>query len=262
MQSITLAGITLVIEDTGPPEAPALVFSNSLGTDFRVWDPLLAHLPAGWRRIRYDKRGHGLSDCPPGPWQIADHVADLEGLLAALGVERAVVIGLSVGGLIAQMLAHRHPERVRALVLCDTAARIGTEALWSERMAKIEAGGIPAISADILTRWFTAKTRADATRLAPWRNMLERTTAAGYLETCRALRDCDHRAMTAELRLPCLAVAGEADGSTPPELVRETAALIPGSRFEVIRGAGHIPCVEQPAVLGRLIAEFVESLPN
>ena len=253
-------GVAIHYRDEGPETAPALVFSNSLGTDFRVWDPLLPHLPSDLRILRYDKRGHGLSDCPPGPWSIADHMRDLAALMAARGISNAVVCGLSVGGLIAQMLASEHPDRVRALILADTGAKIGSDEIWNPRIAAIEADGMDAILDATMERWFTADFRTDPARVAPWRNMVAATRQAGYVRTAEAIRDCDRRAETARLTLPTLAVVGEADGATPPDLVRETAALIPGSRFEVITEAGHIPCVEQPAKLGALISAFIEGL--
>ncbi|MEM6358125.1 MAG: 3-oxoadipate enol-lactonase [Pseudomonadota bacterium] len=244
----------------GPAGAPALVFSNSLGTDLRVWDPLLPHLPTDWRRLRYDKRGHGLSALPDVPWSIEDLADDLDALMDAASIDSAVIVGLSVGGLIAQSLAVRHPARVRALVLCDTAARIGTDEMWNDRIAAIEEAGLAAQADAIMARWFTEGFRADPARLAPWRNMMLRTPAEGYLATCRAIRDADYREAASRLAVPSLAVCGEADGSTPPALVRQTAALIPDCRFELIADAGHIPCVEQPEVLGALIGDFVSAL--
>lgn len=258
MRAITVEGVTLHVRDEGPADGPALVFSNSLGTDFRVWDPLLGHLPAGLRLIRYDKRGHGLSDCPPQPWGMGDHVADLAGVMDALGVKGAAVCGLSVGGMIAQGLAAERPDLVRSLILCDTGAKIGSPEMWDTRIDAIRKGGIAALADAILERWFTKAFRAGAPDFPLWRNMLVRTTVEGYTGTCAAIRDTDLIESTSRLRLPCLAVCGSEDGATPPDLVRETAALIPGSRFELIRGAGHIPSVEQPAVLGRLISGFLK----
>lgn len=260
MQSMIANGVAIHFRDEGPEEAPAIVFSNSLGTDFRVWDALLPHLPDGWRWLRYDKRGHGLSGLPEGPWLIEDHAADLAALMEARGISQAVICGLSVGGLIAQALAASRPELVRGLILCDTGAKIGNAEMWNGRMAQIREGGLEAILEANMSRWFTEAFRADPARLAPWNAMLSRTPVEGYLRTAEAIRDADCRASTAQLSLPCLAVVGEADGSTPPDLVRETAALIPGSRFEVIEGAGHIPCVEQPAALAALITGFLASL--
>jgi 3-oxoadipate enol-lactonase len=125
LRCVTIGQLNVHLEDAGDPEGVPVVFSNSLGTDFRVWAALLPLLPAGLRLIRYDSRGHGLSD-GGGRFSIADLADDLAGVLDHLGVERAVVCGLSVGGLIAQDLAARRPDLVRALILCDTAARIGS----------------------------------------------------------------------------------------------------------------------------------------
>jgi 3-oxoadipate enol-lactonase len=244
----------------GREHAPALVFSNSLGTDLRVWDALIPHLPTGLRLIRYDKRGHGLSDCPAQPWGMGDHVADLTGLMDALELRDAVVCGLSVGGMIAQGLAAERPDLVRGLVLCDTAAKIGSPEMWDSRIEAIRKGGIDSLAGTILERWFTRRFREHSPEFPLWRNMLLRTPVEGYTGTCAAIRDTDLMESTSRLRLPCLAVCGTEDGATPPDLVRETAALIPGSRFELIRNAGHLPPAEQPEALGRLISGFLKEI--
>jgi len=258
MQAITVGGATLHVRTDGPADGQAAVFSNSLGSDRRIWDALLPLLPAGLRLIRYDKRGHGLSDCPRQPWGMADHVADLAGILDALGVRGAVVCGISVGGMIAQGLAAERPDLVRALILCDTGAKIGSPELWNARIEAIAKGGIASLADGILERWFTRRFREEDPTFPVWRNMLVRTTAEGYSGTCAAIRDTDLMESTSRLRLPCLAVCGSEDGATPPDLVRETAGLIPGSRFELIRAAGHLPCIEQPQVLGRLVSGFLK----
>jgi len=258
MHAIAVNGVTLNYRLEGSEGAPVLVFSNSLGTDYRIWHRLIPHLPPGLRILRYDKRGHGLSDYPPQPWGMADHVADLAGLMDALELRDAVVCGLSVGGIIAQGLAAERPDLAAAIILCDTAAKIGTPDMWDERIAAVRQGGIAALADAILERWLTAEFRTRAPDFPLWRNMLLRSPAEGYIGTCAAIRDTDLVESTSRLRLPCLAVAGSEDGSTPPDLVRETASLIPGSRFEVIRGAGHIPGVERAETLGRLITGFLQ----
>jgi 3-oxoadipate enol-lactonase len=150
---------------------------------------------------------------------------------------------------------------LRAAVLSNTAAKIGTEASWRDRIATVRKGGIEAIADGVLEKWFTARFRAEEPdALALWRHMLTRTPVGGYCGCCAALSGTDLHASNAGLRLPVLAVVGDADGSTPPDLVRETAAGIPGARFEIIRGAGHIPCVEQPAALATLLGAFLKEL--
>lgn len=257
MQTVTLGSVVHHIAESGDPQGRPLVFANSLGTDLRVWDAVLPLLPAGLRVLRFDKRGHGLSDCPPGPWTIADLADDLAGILDARGIRDAAVVGLSVGGLVAQALAARRPDLVRLLVLSNTAARIGTTETWNERIATVEARGIAPIADAVLERWFTPGFRARPGSLAPWRNMLTRTPAAGYAATCAAIRDADLTGSTRRLTVPTLALVGDADGATPPDLVRATAALIPGARFEIIADAGHIPGVEQPEAYARLLTGFL-----
>lgn len=258
MQTVTRGTTVHHVAESGDAQGRPIVFANSLGTDLRVWDAVLPLLPAGLRVLRSDKRGHGLSDCPPGPWTIADLADDLAAILDARGIRDAAIVGLSVGGLIAQSLAARRPDLVRVLVLSNTAAKIGTADTWNDRIAAVETGGITPIADAVLERWFTPAFRADPARLAPWRNMLARTPAAGYAATCAAIRDADLTASTRTLKQPTLALAGDADGSTPPDLVGATAALIGGARFEVIADAGHIPGVEQPEAYAGLLTAFLQ----
>lgn len=242
-----LGDIRLHYRDEGVAEGPPVVFVNSLGTDLRLWDKVLALMPPGLRLIRFDKRGHGLSDAPPAPYAMGALVRDLERLLDHLGVREAVVVGLSIGGMIAQGLAVKRPDLVRAMVLSNTAAKIGTAEMWQERIAAVEAGGIEALADAVMTRWFPPGFR-DRAECAGWRHMLCRTPAQGYAGCCAAIAGTDLMSPTSGLRLPVLGIAGSEDGATPPDLVRETVALIPGSRLALIRGAGHLPCVDQPVV--------------
>jgi 3-oxoadipate enol-lactonase len=252
-----LNGVVLHVQDLGPAEKPALVFANSLGTDFRIWDDVVARLAEPFRIVLYDKRGHGLSELGEPPYSLDDHVGDLAALLDDLAIERAIVCGLSVGGLIAQGLYMARPDLVAGLILCDTAHKIGTAEMWGQRMAAIEEGGIASIAEAILERWFTEDFReSDPIALTGWHAMLTRTPKAGYLGTCAALRDSDLTEQAREIAVSALCVVGEEDGATPPELVKQLAALIPGARYEVIAGAGHLPCIEQPAILADLILEF------
>ncbi len=243
----------------GPEDAPVMVLANSLGSDLRNWDRVVAQLAGQFRFLRYDKRGHGLSELTPAPYQMDDHIGDLVGLLDALDIGAAIVGGVSVGGMIAQGLAARQPKRVRGLVLCDTAHRIGDEALWDQRIRAIQEGGIEALADAILERWFTADFRKHRTdELAIWRHMLVRTPVDGYIGTCAAIRDTDFGPETARIGVPTLAVCGVENGATPPDVVREMAALIPKARFNLIEGAAHLPSIERPEILSKMIADFVE----
>lgn len=247
-------GIVLHHQTLGRRGGPTVVFLNSLGSDMRIWQEIVPAFSDRFRIVLYDKRGHGLSDAPPAPYRIDDHVDDLVALLDHLQVERAVFVGVSVGGMIAQRLAVRAPDRVEALVLCDTAAKIGTPEMWSERIGAVESTGIESIADRILERWFTAGFRQSRTEdYAGWKNMLVRTPVPGYAGTCASIRDADLRADAGAIRAPTLCVVGDQDGSTPPDLVRQTASLVPGARFEIIANAGHIPSIEQPAALITLI---------
>lgn len=251
-------GIVLHHALDGNPAAPTLVFSNSLGTDFRIWDRVAARLGDRVRLIRYDSRGHGLSQCPPGPYAIGENVADLAALLDHLDVSGAVVVGLSVGGMIAQGLSAARPELVQGLVLCDTAHRIGPPEMWNERMAAIRQGGIEALAEPILERWFSQTFRRERPEeLAGWRAMLTRTPLEGYLGTCAAIRDGDLSAAARAISVPCLCAVGSEDGATPPDLVRSLAGLITGARFQLVHGVGHLPCIEAPDLLAQMIIDFM-----
>ncbi|GAC1042907.1 3-oxoadipate enol-lactonase [Rhizobium sp. No.120] len=243
----------------GPADKPVLVFANSLGTDFRIWRDVIVRLAGDFAIVLYDKRGHGLSDLGQMPYSIEDHATDLAGLLDFLSVKNAIICGLSVGGLIAQSLYQRRPDLVRALILCDTAHKIGTSESWNARIAQVEAEGIESIVDAIMERWFTpAFRRPENIAYAGYCNMLIRQPVSGYAATCVALRDADLTEAAAKIAVPTICIVGDQDGSTPPELVRSTAKLIPNARYEVIKDAGHIPCVEQPEALTEVIRAFID----
>lgn len=264
MQFLTVNDVTLhyrLID--GPAGRPAIVFINSLGTDFRIWREVVGHLAGDFPVVTYDKRGHGLSDLGQVPYSIEDHALDLAALLDRLNVRDAVICGLSVGGLIAQALVVRRPDLVKGLVLCDTAHKIGTADGWNSRIATVERDGIEAIADGIMKVWFTPDFHAGRPAdLAGCRNMLTRQSPVGYAATCAALRDADLTESTKRIDLPTLCVVGDQDGSTPPDLVLSMSKLIRGASYKVIENAGHIPCVEQPAALAEMIRDFIDTLPS
>ncbi|WP_299691687.1 3-oxoadipate enol-lactonase [uncultured Tateyamaria sp.] len=256
MHMVDLGDVALHYRIDGPENGAPVVFANSLGTDMRLWDPILPLLPAGLRILRYDKRGHGLSSCPEAPFGMGSLVSDAERLMDHLGFRDALFVGLSIGGLIAQGLAVKRLDLMRAMVLSNTGAKIGTAAMWGDRIAAVDAGGIEALADATMDRWFS-KAFLATPELALWRNMLTRQPDAGYAGCSAAISGTDFYTTTATLRLPTLGIAGSEDGATPPDLVRETVDLVPGSQFALIRKAGHLPCVERPAEYAKLLTEFI-----
>jgi len=259
MQFVRVGDATLHVELRAAPGRPTIVFVNSLGSDLRIWDGVVETL-AGQEigALRYDLRGHGLSDLGTPPKLIDDHVEDLIAVMDHFGVERAPICGISVGGVIALGLAHRRPEKVESLILCCTGAKIGTTESWNERIAAVDKGGVGAVTESVLQRWFPPDSyREGGGALALARNMLSRTPAAGYVATCVALRDSDLTEAARAVSVPALCVAGEFDGSTPPALVRALKALVPGAQYREIAGAGHLPCLQRPDELAGLILDFL-----
>lgn len=258
MQTADLGGHRLHYSVTGPEDGTPVVFANSLGTDFRLWDPILPLLPEGLRILRFDKRGHGLSDTPKGPYSMGALITDTERLMEHTGFSNAIFVGLSIGGMIAQGLAAKRLDLVRAVVLSNTGAKIGTRDMWAERIAAVEAGGLESIVGPTMERWFSKPFHATEDFPA-WRNMFLRTPPQGWTGCAAAIAGTDFMSSTSGLRLPTLAIAGSEDGSTPPDLVFETADLVPGAQKQLIRNAGHLPCVEQPQEYAGILTAFLRA---
>jgi len=246
-------------QGAGPEDGPALVLAHALGLDLSIWDGVIPLLPASLRVIRYDLRGHGASACPPPPYRMGALVSDAERLLDALRIRDCVFVGLSVGGLVAQGLAVKRLDQVRALVLSNTAAKIGTPSVWDKRIAEVMASGIGAIAGDVIARWFPPA-RQNSPEAEAMRDLLMSCRPEGYCGVSAAIAGTDFYETTATLRLPVLAIAGADDGSTPPDLVRETAELIPGADFRLLRGAGHLPPVDRPADFAAALADFLRRI--
>ncbi len=259
MQIADLGDIRVHYQIDGDPDGAPVVFANSLGTDLRLWDAVVPLLPDGLKFIRYDKRGHGLSSASAAPYSMGTLVRDAERLLDYLNVRDCAFVGLSIGGMIAQGLAVKRLDLVRAMVLSNTGAKIGTPEMWGDRIAAINAGGIESLADPVMERWFSKAFRKTP-ELELWRNMLVRQTLDGYAGCSAAISGTDFYTPTSGLRLPTLGIAGDQDGSTPPDLVRETVDLIPGSQFHLIRGAGHLPCVEKPGEYAEVLSGFLREI--
>jgi 3-oxoadipate enol-lactonase len=254
-------GVVLHFADEGPRAGRAVVFINSLGTDFRIWDEVVAPIARQRRVIRYDKRGHGLSELRTGQMEIADFALDLAGLLDHLHTGPATIVGLSIGGLIGQEFYRLRPDLVASLVLNDTGHRIGNNEFWDGRIGAVERGGIEAIGDAVMQRWFTEDYQKNyPAMMAGWRAMLVRTPKEGYVAACRAIRAADLTEGAKQIRAPTTVIVGDQDLATPPDLARELAGLIPGAKLEIVAGAGHLPCIEKPDVMRGLIEAHLKAV--
>jgi 3-oxoadipate enol-lactonase len=238
----------------GPDGGLPVLLLSSLGTDLRMWEEVVDRLPE-LRTIGMDKRGHGLSATPADDWTLDDLVQDCLALLDHLGIRQALVAGCSIGGMIAQALAVAAPERVAALFLSNTAMKVGSPESWAARIEGVRTMGLRGLAPQVLERWF-APGFLDSDAARPWGTMLMRGDPAGYTATCRLLARTDLRAVSPRIACPVLMLAGSADQSTPPGVVAETAAAIPGARLVVIEGSGHIPAIDNPDEVASLLAKF------
>jgi 3-oxoadipate enol-lactonase len=242
----------------GPSGRPAVVFSNSLGTDHRLWDRQMPAVEDRFRVVRYEACGHGVSDPPRGPMTIERLGLDVIALLDHLAIDRAVVCGCSLGGVIALWLSANHPERVAGAALANTGAKVGTDESWNARIAAVRAGGTAAVRDQVVGRFLTPEFRARAPETtARISEMLEATNPDGYIAACEALRGADLRAAARTVRVPVMIVASERDQSTPPELARDLHASIVGSELGRIPDAAHLSNVEQPAAFNAALVRFL-----
>lgn len=244
----------------GDKHKPAVVFINSLGTDFRIWDGVLEHLADEFCYLRYDLPGHGLSDRASQGLSIDEHAEVLKELIDGLGFSQVFVCGISVGGLIAQALSLSYPEKIKGLVLSNTGYKIGDENTWNDRIAAIEAQGLDFHSSDIMERWFSDQFRAnEASAVSIYRNMLLTTDIKGYAAVCSAIRDANFKDRVANIAVPTVCIAGGKDQATPTDIVVNLSSVIPGSKLITFDGAGHLPCLEDPVRFASVLRDHFRS---
>ena len=253
MTLVWLSDLRLNAVLTGPPKAPPLVLIHGLGLDLRVWDALLPQL-SRHRVLRLDLRGHGASDSPPPPYALGGLIRDVEQLVDHFALKDAVVLGAGEGGLIAQGLAVKRLDLVRAMVLTGSATRHGNPALWQDRIARRRADG-PDPDADLAQllgpRW---RNHADATAI---RTMLHTTRPEGWEGLAAALSTADLYQTTATLTLPTLILAGGDDRKTPADMQRELADLVAGAGVQVLPGAGHLAMLTHPKAFAQPLLAFL-----
>jgi 3-oxoadipate enol-lactonase len=256
MPFIDVGGLKTHYALTGDQE-PVLVLSNSLGTDFSMWDPQLQELQKRFCILRYDTRGHGKSSATPGEYTIEQLGRDLLGLLDSLGLDRVHFCGLSMGGMIAIWLGIHAPDRLNRLVLSNTAARIGTKEMWNRRIATVRKDGMKSVAATVIERWFTPGFRAAfPENVAQAQRMLEQTPPEGYAACCAAIRDMDQRDAVAQIKIPTLVIYGGSDSVIPLPDAHYLAEQIGGAK-ELDLPAAHLSNVEQPVAFTQAVSNFL-----
>ena len=238
---------------------PWLVFSNSLMTDLSLWDDQVATFGDRFRILRYDQRGHGASDVPTADCTFDDLVRDLAGVFHAFGIEKAALVGVSMGGITALRFTAQHPDRVAALVVSDCTALTapGAGTAWDERIALAADGGMAALVAPTIERWFRPRSiEGRLPSVERVRRMIADTPQLGFARTAAALKNFDFSADLKALKVLALMVAGDGDGALP-QVMQNMAHEAHEAAFAVITDAGHLPNIEQPDEFNRVLGEFL-----
>lgn len=250
--------VDLNYQQHGDAQAPAVVLLGSLGSDNTMWQPQLRPLATRFRVIAVDHRGHGKSPAPAGPYTVADLGQDVLALLDSLGVESAHLVGLSLGGAVAQWIAARHPDRVDSLSLLATSAAFAPPEPWAERARAVRTDGVAAIAPTVVGRWFTpALAERDPELVARHVAMVAATPDEGYAACCDALAAWDGRPDLARISAPTLVIAGAQDPSTPPAVGAEIASGIAVSELRVVDPAAHLLNVEQAGAVTKLLLAHI-----
>jgi 3-oxoadipate enol-lactonase len=258
VQFATVGELRICYELTGPEAAPVIVFSNSLGTDLSMWDSQATTLAHEFRILRYDMRGQGKSSVIRGDSCIEQFGRDLIGLMDALNLKSVTFCGLSMGGMIGMWLGVNAPERLDALVLCNTAAKIGTKATWNTRISAVGQGGMQSVSNAVIERWFTPTFRVASSAIVNRaRTMLEASPVEGYVACCAAIRDMDQTNSVSRISARTLVVAGSEDVVTPPQEGRFLVDRIRGSQYVELYAA-HLSNVEQSDTFASALRNFLQ----
>jgi 3-oxoadipate enol-lactonase len=248
---------------SGKAPRHTVVLSHALGCDLTMWDGLANLLAADCRVIAYDHRGHGSTDAPDGLYNMADLADDAARLLRELDTGPVVWVGLSMGGMVGQELALRHPSLVRALVLANTTSGYpeAVREVWEQRITAVREAGIEPIGDAVMARYFHDGFRAEhAATVARFRRRLVTTDPVGYVGACNAVGNVDTAARLGQIAVPALVIVGELDQGTPVEMAQKLASAIAGARLVVLKEASHLSAIEQPQAFNAAVTGFIEAL--
>jgi 3-oxoadipate enol-lactonase len=252
-------GCTIHVEVEGPERAPVLMLSNSLGTDLHMWDEQVAPFTQHFRLVRYDRRGHGKSSVPNGPYSMERLGRDVVAVLDGLGIAKINWCGLSMGGMVGQWLGANAANRVDKLILSNTACYFPDKAGWDGRIKMVREKGLAGTVDANMERWFTKEFRERAPQaIERMRKMFVATNVEGYIGCGEAIRDMDHRPLLAKIAAPTLVIAGRLDPATPLEGNEFIRQHIPGAKIAILEAA-HIANVEQPQIYADTVLGFLKA---
>jgi 3-oxoadipate enol-lactonase len=258
--NITVNGISVNYTLEGPASGPVITMSNSLASNLSMWEPQMTVLTSHYRVLRYDTRGHGGTDATAGPYSLDELSEDVRALLRALGITRTHFIGLSMGGMIGQIIAIKYPQMLQSLVLCDTMSRVPIEAkpMWDDRIHTAETGGMEPLVEPTLARWFTEPFRQKGSPvLDQVRTMIRSTPPRGYTGCCHAIAALNLTDHLKAITLPTLIIVGEDDPATPVAASHVIHEQIRGSELVILKSAAHLSNLEQPEAFNQALTAFL-----
>jgi 3-oxoadipate enol-lactonase len=260
MPTATVNGTTLNYRLDGPEKGPVVLLANSLATHLGMWAPQVEALTAaGLRVLRFDKRGHGASAVPAGPYTMEQLADDALGLLDALKIATAHFCGLSIGGMIGQQAGARHGKRFATLTLCDTTAFVPNKQQWEERFAAVRAGGMAAVVEGTIDRWFTKPgQQRDPDMIQRVREMILGTPVEGFCGCGAAIRDMDLRPLLASIKVPTHVIVGREDQGTTVEANQFIHEHVAGSTFTILEQAAHLCNLERPEAFNAALLAHLE----
>ena len=258
MPMIDADACPIYVEVEGRENAPALMLSNSLGTNLHMWDEQAGEWAKYFRVIRYDRRGHGKSGVPEGPYSMERFGRDVLAILDALEIEKTNWCGLSMGGMVGQWLGANAPDRVEKLVLSNTNFHYADKAPWADRIRFVQEKGLTELVDPNMERWFTKDFRARAPQtIARMKEMFVATDPVGYIACCEAIRDMDFTESNSRITAPTLVIVGKQDPATPPAAGEAIAKQIKGAEVAAL-DAAHISNMEQPKLYTETVLEFLQ----
>jgi 3-oxoadipate enol-lactonase len=242
---------------------PVVMMSNGLMTNMGMWNPTISALKDRFQILRYDTRGHGSTSVTPGPYSIELLADDAIGLMDALDIREAHIMGLSMGGMVAQQIGARYPNRTLSLLLCNTASEMPPRSLWEERLRIAHTQGVAALADSTIRRWFTASFIERSPQIIEKiREMILATPLEGYLSCATAIRDMAQTTLLLKIKAPTLIVTGRQDPATTVEQSMVLNRMIDTSRMGVIENAAHLSNIEQPEIFNREIRGFLDAVSD